>query len=101
MCWVVRDHRSGEEALTSVCKHHTCMAAGLTDMLEQAYRDYRSGKDAWLPHLHGDMGQTQQQAPTSTALVLPASSGPPAQSGLPSVVRVAALRSLKQRQVRQ
>lgn len=70
-------------------------------MLEQAYRDYRSAKeDAWLPELHADMGQTQQQAPTSTALVLQASGGPPAQSRLPPVVRAAALRSFKQRQVR-
>ena len=85
-----------------VCEHHTCMVAGLTDMLEQAYRDHRSGKeDTWLPESHGDLGQTQQQAPTSTALVLPASRGPPVQSRLPPVMRVAALRSLKQRQVRQ
>ena len=87
--------------MASVCKHHTCMFAGLTDMLEQAYRDHRSGKeDAWLPESHGDIGQTQQLAPTSTALVLPASRGPDVQSRLPPVMRVAALRSLKQRQVR-
>ena len=102
--WSSGTNRSGEQALTSVGLAVTtpAWAAGLTDMLEQAYRDYRSGKeDAWLPELQGDMGHAQQQAPSSTALVVQASGDPPAHSRLPPVMRAAALRSLKQRQVGQ